>query len=179
MKSLGIIAASLLLFSGVRAFSYDFQKCSPTVEYWYNYYYDPGALKRNCSDSAQEKPIKKIDTTANEIQQMEGSSGTSEDSIEHEQGNRSKLMDDLPTEPDDIEANPYEPLVIDSCDLSFREGNPYVKVFIDYTGDLSDLQSLGVIIEIQVEGGIYARIPLNMLPQVDSFNSSKFPSDEA
>jgi len=82
-------------------------------------------------------------------------------------------MDELPTEPDQFPTL-TEPLIIDPTAISHRNGAPYIHVLIKYTGDISEIQALGVVIGSRGIESLPAAVPLEVLPQLDALENVQY-----
>ncbi len=172
----GFVLVILLLSAG-QGYCEEISKCSSELEYLYNYYYDSTALKLSpqkaitidssatiSSDKITEKNFDSIDdsllidSTVSEADKPENSN--SKEQAEENPKDITRYSYDLP------EFDPF------NCVAMRFEGDIlYISVMINYTGDGSDLDALGVI-----HGPIYGEIitvsfPLSILPQVTALQT--------
>lgn len=135
--ALKIIIACVFICS-MDVYSVEIEKVTLSLEYLYNYYYDPGALE-NKADSSSNKDIK--DKRALK-------SGKGSDSLPL------IVVDDR--------------LEINDVALFFIDSIPYIRTLMVYHGDKTDLHALGVNTGAYHGGVITVRFPLANLPQIAS-----------
>ncbi|MCP4705222.1 MAG: hypothetical protein GY865_11480 [candidate division Zixibacteria bacterium] len=155
-------------------------KCSPELENLYNYYYDSGALKvktqqpifPDSSDTiSNNAKIKGLDHPVEDSSLLD--SGITDLTVFPKNKSESSLAKvEIEVQPLYLDARPaylrtgYDPS--NNTSLCFEGDIPYLRVFMHYSGDGTDLNALGVIFGDIINERLVAYFPLSILPQVNS-----------
>ena len=144
-------------------------KVHTEISYWYNYYYDPGVLKAQVSDSMPSNSANNDQTIADSLASADS---LSEIKCRDEQSGVKAINNNSQTEDYVIDTLNRQDLRTEEP-IYFVDSTPCLDVLLAYNGDSTDLEVLGV--EWLPWGGYFpmlrVRFPLSILPQVDELTT--------
>jgi hypothetical protein len=153
-------------------FCEDLPKCDPVLEYLYNHFYDPDAL-----EIGHESPAPPFDTLSiPDSMALIDSLASDSSIIEQMQSKKTAARTYMEDSLDEISRDPihltgFDPL--NNPSLLIIDDVPYIRVFMQYTGDESDLHALEVETSAHFKNTLIARFPLSLLPQVHALPTVK------
>jgi len=151
MRGKGIILTLLFLtLFPFNSFAAEFSKASFYVLYWYNYYFDPGALKA--------KPATIVDSAA--VHNTTNSSNIRQDSTSSD-----SLVKMRKTRYVDDDVDTYAPkFVPDTSMIFFKDGIPYISVTVIHSGDSLSIMNMGYKLFPMLDTIMSGWVPLSDIP---------------
>ncbi len=167
IQKLKLITFILLLFPAGSIFGEDLPKCDPALEYWYNFYYDPEALKVKV-DTISSSDTSKADESAIKPDTAVADSTANGKPIYKPTDIMAETLIQA------VEVERERPLDIESVCIYFRDDEPYVTGKIVYQDAVGEIEALGVEITWDLNNRVTGDFPLSALPRLNALSSVKY-----